>query len=318
MAPYTAKLRTNKKFAVSALKYMGFGTAISEQKIHHALDKLEKLLLGREHQPFAPQEELKMFCASVVFSIIFNEDLPFNDPKLSNLATGANNWFRGLNEGILLHDFLLPGIRLVQALFCFQSVKKTRKATLALRDDLKVMIQEHRASFDSTETRDIIDFYLTHPDNLDDDDIAYNILSFIPDGIDTAGSLLSWVLFYITKHQEVQHKLQNQIDKLVGKKGILSLSDRPDLPYADAIVLETLRCADVFPISPARYMEKDLIFRGYRIPKGTQVLASLYSVHHDPDIFNKPEHFNPSRFINNEGSLNLDMANHVVAFSMGE
>jgi cytochrome P450 len=49
------------------------------------------------------------------------------------------------------------------------------------------------------------------------------------------------------KHPEVQQKMQEEIDKVVGPKRLLSLSDRVNLPYCEAVLLECLRW---HPISP--------------------------------------------------------------------
>lgn len=42
---------------------------------------------------------------------------------------------------------------------------------------------------------------------------------------------------------------------------------------------------------------------GYRIPAGAHVVPLINSVHMDPNLWDKPEEFNPSRFINSEGKV---------------
>lgn len=44
-------------------------------------------------------------------------------------------------------------------------------------------------------------------------------------------------------------------------------------------------------------------FRGYTIPKGTVILPNLWSVHRDPTVWDDPDSFNPTRFLNDEGKL---------------
>lgn len=42
---------------------------------------------------------------------------------------------------------------------------------------------------------------------------------------------------------------------------------------------------------------------GYTLPVGTQVIPLLYAVHMDPELWDEPEAFRPSRFISNEGKV---------------
>lgn len=44
-------------------------------------------------------------------------------------------------------------------------------------------------------------------------------------------------------------------------------------------------------------------FRGYTIPKGAVVLPNLWSVHRDPTVWEDPDTFNPTRFLDKEGTL---------------
>lgn len=44
-------------------------------------------------------------------------------------------------------------------------------------------------------------------------------------------------------------------------------------------------------------------FRGYTIPKGTVIIPNLWSVHRDPTVWEEPDDFNPSRFLDDQGNL---------------
>lgn len=46
-----------------------------------------------------------------------------------------------------------------------------------------------------------------------------------------------------------------------------------------------------------------LEFKGYTIPKGTVILPNLWSVHRDPTVWENPDDFNPSRFLDEQGQL---------------
>ena len=51
-------------------------------------------------------------------------------------------------------------------------------------------------------------------------------------------------------------------------------------------------------------MENSLSFAGgYKLPAGTQINIFIYAMHHDPDLFPKPEEFIPERFENEHKSF---------------
>jgi cytochrome P450 len=86
-------------------------------------------------------------------------------------------------------------------------------------------------------------------------------------------------------YPEVQAKAQEDIDRVVGKDRLPDFDDRPELPYVEAILRETLRWHPVIPLSlytlpqilklnltissalPHTTTTSD-IYKGYFIPKG--------------------------------------------------
>lgn len=44
-------------------------------------------------------------------------------------------------------------------------------------------------------------------------------------------------------------------------------------------------------------------FQGYTIPKGTVILPNLWAVHRDPVLWERPDEFCPSRFLDDQGQL---------------
>lgn len=48
---------------------------------------------------------------------------------------------------------------------------------------------------------------------------------------------------------------------------------------------------------------RDIKLNGFHLPSHAQVVPLLHAVHMDPTLWNEPEKFNPSRFINAEGKV---------------
>ncbi len=102
----------------------------------------------------------------------------------------------------------------------------------------------------------------------------------------------------------------------MGRNRRPKLSDRDDLPYIDAVLLETFRFRPPVPLSIPHSAIKDTVIKGYTVPKGTMIIQNIWACHHDPKLWNHHEKFDPGRFIDGNGKLiNVD---RVVPFSSGK
>ncbi|KAL4071144.1 cytochrome P450 [Scleroderma yunnanense] len=105
----------------------------------------------------------------------------------------------------------------------------------------------------------------------------------------------------MTLFPEVQKKAQAEIDAIVGLDRLPTLSDRQSLPYMEALVKEIHRWHVVSPLGVPHRTSEDDVHNGYYIPKGTIILANLWSMLHDPHSFSAPMEFRPERFLMIEG-----------------
>jgi cytochrome P450 len=80
------------------------------------------------------------------------------------------------------------------------------------------------------------------------------------------------------KFPDVQHKAQEEIDRVVGIGRLPSFQDRNELPYIDAIVKEVLRWHPVAPMGLPHMTTEDDVCEGYLIPKGALLLPNIWYV----------------------------------------
>lgn len=52
-----------------------------------------------------------------------------------------------------------------------------------------------------------------------------------------------------------------------------------------------------------RFHFRDVKLNGFTIPKNTQIVPLLHAVHMDPELWENPEAFNPTRFLTPEGKI---------------
>lgn len=169
----------------------------------------------------------------------------------------------------------------------------------------------------------LLDQHLNGGD-LTEEGIREEVDTFMFEGHDTTAMALSWIIFLLGHHPEVQEKLWPEIDHLFDElqaeqsqgsnsKSSFSpsniqipLSAVKDLSYLDCVVKEGLRLCPSVPFIGRRLHEDTVIPAGeknYTVPAGTIIYVFIWMLHRDPETFPSPETFNPDRFLpeNNSG-----------------
>ncbi|EMD36016.1 hypothetical protein CERSUDRAFT_52754 [Gelatoporia subvermispora B] len=114
--------------------------------------------------------------------------------------------------------------------------------------------------------------------------------------IATYSTLLVFILA-MAQNPEVHRWAQAEVDHVVGQDRMPSVDDIPNLPYIDAIVKETMRWHPSLPLGVSHAVSEDDEYEGYFIPKGTAVLANVWSIAFEPNDKYDPHMFIPERFL---------------------
>ncbi|KAI0714200.1 cytochrome P450 [Cerioporus squamosus] len=124
-------------------------------------------------------------------------------------------------------------------------------------------------------------------------------------GAETTNAAMQAFLLAMAMYPEVQKKAQKELDAALGFGRLPEFSDRPSLPYIQAIVKELLRWHVVTPVGLPHRVVADDEYKGYFIPKGASIVANVWAMARDPILYPDPHNFVPERFIK-DGRLELD------------
>ena len=138
-------------------------------------------------------------------------------------------------------------------------------------------------------------------------------------GMETTATTLRWAIVFLVSHEEVQKKMQKEIDEVVGRDRRPTMADKMDMPYSSAVVMEVQRKANIITFNIPRYLTVDVEIGGHIIPAHTTIFAQITSVMDNPEIYPQPDRFDPSRFLESDGkTFNKTAMDHLVPFSLGK
>ncbi|KAF8874752.1 cytochrome P450 [Infundibulicybe gibba] len=136
-------------------------------------------------------------------------------------------------------------------------------------------------------------------------------------GSDTTVSSVRGFFMAMALYPDVQRKAQAELDSVVGKNRLPEFSDRDTLPYVNAVAKEAMRWQNVAPLALPHMSTSDDEFDGYFIPKGTLIFGNVWSILHDPEVYDQPMEFKPERFLN-DGEMDPSVPGpEVAAFGYG-
>ena len=125
--------------------------------------------------------------------------------------------------------------------------------------------------------------------------IRDEIMIFLFAAHDTTSTALTWSLAYLATNQEIQDKLQKELDSVLEGGRVPTGDDLPKLEYAEKIFKETLRIRpSVWALS--RLTNEEYKIGEYVIPNSSVIFMSQYAMHNSPKYYIDPDIFNPERW----------------------
>ena len=173
-----------------------------------------------------------------------------------------------------------------------------------LKDFLMEAIIEHREKYVLGSEADLIDMFLREMANskesssvFTEDQLVMILVDLFLAGCTTTGTTLDFLFLSMVVHQDVQRKLQKEIDSVIPSNRLPDLDDRSKLPYTEAVMAESQRMWPVLPVIGPRRVLRDTSLEDYRLPKESTILLNVYSVNMDPNVYPDPQTYNPERFL---------------------
>lgn len=130
--------------------------------------------------------------------------------------------------------------------------------------------------------------------------IYSNVTELLLAGVDTISSTMSWSLYELSRHPEVQASLREEVLSVLGGRRVPEATDVARMPLLKATVKEVLRLYPVIPANARVITGRDIQVGGYLIPKNTLITLCHFATSRDPAVFPNPNEFLPHRWLNKD------------------
>jgi len=110
----------------------------------------------------------------------------------------------------------------------------------------------------------------------------------------TAGIIAFLHAMFLFPH--IAEKVHKEIEEVTSGQRMPQVTDRPNLPFTEAVWKEAWRWHPFFPVGAPHVNSQDEIVNGFLIPKGTLIGPNNVFILNDPNVWGDPEVFRPERF----------------------
>ncbi|KAM6428616.1 cytochrome P450 2G1-like [Liasis olivaceus] len=309
-----------RRFSLSILRNFGMGKRSIEERIQEETQFLLEELQKTQEKPFNPIFFLSCAVSNVICSIVFGNRFDYKDKEFLDLLKMINDLFREMSTGwSQIYDMYTNLLKYFPG-----PHTKVYDILEGMRLFIAKRVMKNKETLDPNSPRDYIDCFLIQMEKEKDNpasefnlkNLELTTLNLFIGGTETVSSTLRYGFLLLMKFPEVQAKMHEEIDRVIGQNRIPNIEDRSHMPYVDAVIHEVQRFSDLIPMNVPHMVTCDTEFRGYIIPKGTEIYPLLSTVLHDGTKFKSPHGFHPENFLDEDGCLKKN--NAFVPFSSGK
>ncbi|XP_075043033.1 cytochrome P450 2G1-like [Mixophyes fleayi] len=299
-------------FSLSALRDFGMGKRNTEEHIQEEAQYLVTELKKAKESFFDPRRCLSKASCNVLFTLMFGNRHDYEDEELLDVLSNIYESFVIISSfwGQMYEMFptimrYIPGRH--QKIFYY-----LRKLLLFVEKRAEM----NKKTLDPINPRNYVDAFLIkmekekmnpksefHLTNL-----VNSTLQIFFGGVETTNTTLTYSLLILLKYPDILANVHKEIDQVIGQDRNPNMQDKNQMPFTDAVIHEIQRFADMLPMGVPRKTTRDIKYRGYSIPKHTNVFPMLTSVLKDPTCFPYPDEFNPKNFLDENGEFKMNDA----------
>ena len=226
---------------------------------------------------------------NIVMKAIFNQDVSTGEAEtVAHALDVAMNWFDSKRR----QNFL------IWEWFPRPENVRYRNAISAMDDTIYEIIRQRRES--GEDPGDLLSMMMAARDEDDgsgmsDQQLRDEIATLMLAGHETTANALSWTWMLLAQNPDAEAKLHEELQQVLQGRSP-TIEDLPQLPYASAVITESMRLYP--PVSlVGREAVEDVEVGDCIIPEGCVIILSQWVMHHSPKYFDAADAFQPERWL---------------------
>lgn len=304
---YSPLWKLHRRLVHNSFTLFGEGTSRLQDIVLREVDSLCAELLACRGRSLDPYPAITRAVTNVVCTLVFSATYRPGDSELQQVVEYNSGIVQTITKGGLVDIY--PWMKV----FPNRCLRKLKECIVVRDQLLDRKLREHKASMSDGDPRDLLDALIkgqtkggrgqrsSAEEGITDDHVLMTAAEAFGAGVETTSTTLLWILAYLLHHPEVQERVQKELDEKVGGDRQVCVSDRGRLSYLDSVINEGMRIRPVSPVLIPHTAMTDSSIGGHLVHRGARVLVNLWSIHHDPQHWDKPDLFTPERFLDEQG-----------------
>ncbi|CAP25799.2 Protein CBR-CYP-14A4 [Caenorhabditis briggsae] len=318
--------RLQRRTSLKILRDFGMGRNLMEEQIvksiQEMMEQLAKSMDKKKAEIFWP---IQLCVGNVINEFLFGFHYKYDEcERFKKFVNVVDYHLRILLGKCSLSVSAFPWLRHVPIIgeLGYHRIKRNIKTYQSFIEE---EVEKQLEKFDTeSEPENFVHAYLQqmkqtgHP-GLDMKNLCACVLDFWLAGMETTSNALRWHIAYMMKHPVIQENVRKEILDVVGTSRLPSMSDKPKMPYTQAVIHEVQRHSNMVPFLGTHQSVQETEILGKKIPAGTNVIAQTWSVMKNDPIFVNHLEFNPSRYLLADGkTFDKVVLERTIPFSVGK
>ncbi len=230
--------------------------------------------------------EMMTVTMQVIAKVLFDADVSEDADDLGHAITvGIESAMHKITNPMALPDWV-PTAR----------NRKTNKVYDLLNTTVNDMIEARRQTME--DKGDLLSMLLLSTDEngerMNDKQVRDEAMTLFLAGHETTANALTWALYLLSENPDIREKLVTEIDTVIGQRRA-TLTDLKQLTYTQQVIKEAMR------LYPPAWILTRIVQEPFELSKFTAqpnniMIVSQYLTHRDPQYWENPNQFDPSRW----------------------
>jgi cytochrome P450 len=181
-----------------------------------------------------------------------------------------------------------------------------RRALRRLDEVVYRIIREREA--DDSDRNDLLSTILHRRDEetgqrMTGAEVRNETVTLLLAGHETTANALTWTWLLLSQNPEAARRAHAEVRRELGVRPP-AFADLPRLAFTTRVLQESLRRYPPIWVMERRAKDADTI-GGFAIPAGSSVIVCPYVTHRHPDFWDRPDDFDPDRFLPERSSARM-------------